>query len=318
MVFLWQLLRIGFLRVDMATPFSHYPIGPWPLGLVNRLRATEIPDAALYDAVNTNVREDGSLLSRISWEPALQADNCHSLFGHGDRTFCVVDGAVSELDPDGATTLSDGPVSPQVGDAIHWTVLNNEPVFATGQAVYRVDGRGIYPLEGDTRDDQDMDDVLIPLPGGQWVDYWNGRLIVARGTSLLFSEPLRYGAHNPVTGYIRLPARIEWVAPLETGIFVGLNGPVLFLAGSTPTDLRQTQVAQGSAPGMALTMSGENLSQEVAATPRVAVFFTRSGFTIGMPDGSVVYPQQRALRDLPLFRGKLYVDKGRIYAIRGF
>lgn len=302
----------------MATPFTHVPIGPWPLGIVNRLRSTELPDGALYDAVNVDVREDGSLLTRLKWNLTLSSAGCHSLFTHGARTFAVIDGVVSELDSEGATPLAAGTLSPAVNERIDWTVLNNKPVFVTSQSVYEVDGLGLYPLSGADRDDQDMDDVLVPLPGGQWVEYWNGQLVVARGTSLLFSEPLRYGAHNPVSGYIRLASRIEWVAPLETGIFVGLDGPVLFLAGRTPTDLRQTQVAQGSAPGMALTMSGENLSQELAAAPRVAVFFTGSGFTIGMPDGSVVYPQQRALRDLPLVRGKLHLTKGRIYATRGF
>jgi len=291
--------------------FTHVPLGPWPKGMANVLRATEYPSDALQDAVNVNIRRDGTAVTRIDWEQVLPG-NAHSFFRHADRAFAVIDGDLCELDENGATTLRGGT------GGVDWTVLNNKPVFATSQAVYQIDGSSVTEVSGVDVDDMDIDDELMPLPGGQWVEYWNGRLIVARGASLLFSEPLRYGAHNPMTGYVRFPTRIEWVAPLEGGIYAGLRGSVVFLQGNTPSQLQQTTVAQGSAPGMAITMTGEALSQELAATPRVAVFFTTSGFTLGLPNGRVVYPQNNAVRNLPLFRGRLHEIGGRIYAVRGF
>lgn len=279
--------------------------------MANTFRATEYPATTLADAVNVNIRRDGTAYTRLSWEQVLSG-NAHSFFRHRDRAFAVVNGTLNELDSSGMTSLMSG-----VGE-VSWDVLNDEPVFATSQSVYKVTGSGVGEVSGVEPDEFDMDDELVPLPGGQWLNYWNGRLIVARGASLLFSEPLRYGAHNPMTGYVRFPRRIEWVAPLEAGIYVGLRGSVVFLQGSTPSQLTQTVVAQGSASGMALTVTGEHFSQELAATPRVAVFFTPSGFTIGLPNGSVVYPQAETVRNLPLFRGKLVQGGGRIYAMRGF
>ena len=291
--------------------FNHIPLGPWPKGMANTLRSTEYPADALLDAVNVNIRRDGTAVTRLDWEQVLPG-NAHSFFRHEGRAFAVVDGDLCELDPAGATTLMAG------AGPVNWTVLNGKPVFATSQSVFEIDGTLVSEVSGVDIDDLDMDDELIPLPGGQWVEYWNGRLVVARGASLLFSEPLRYGAHNPMTGYVRFPKRVEWVAPLEDGIYVGLRGSVVFLQGNTPSQLTQKTVAQGSAPGMAITVTGEHLSQELAATPRVAVFFTPSGFTVGLPNGRVVYPQNNAVRNLPLFRGRLLQSGGRIYAVRGF
>ena len=295
----------------MATKaFTHLPLGPWPKGMANTLRKTEYPLDVLADAVNVDIRIDGTAVTRVDWEQVLPGD-AHSFFRHEDRAYAVIDGDLCELDDSGAAVLMSST------GRINWTVLNGKPVFATSQSVYEIEGT-VREVSGVTPDDLDMDDELIPLPGGQWVDYWNGRLVVARGSSLLFSEPLRYGAHNPMTGYVRFASRVEWVAPLEGGIYVGLRGSVVFLQGNTPSQLTQKTVAQGSAPGMAITVTGEHLSQELAATPRVAVFFTPSGFTVGLPTGRVVYPQNNAVRNLPLFRGKLLQGGGRIYAVRGF
>lgn len=291
--------------------FTHLPLGPWPKGLANTLRSTEYPDDVLKDAVNVNIRRDGTAVTRLSWEQVLPGE-AHSLHRHDGRVFAVVDNDLGELDDSGFTALMAGT------GRVNWTELNGNAVFATSEAVYEIDGSAVQIVSGLDRDELDLDDELVPLPGGQWVDYWNGRLIVARGASLLFSEPLRYGAHNPMTGYVRFSTRVEWVAPLEDGIYVGLRGSVVFLQGNTPSQLSQTRVAQGSSPGMALTIAGEHLSQELAATPRVAVFFTPSGFTLGLPNGRVVYPQNDAVRNLPLFRGKLLESGGRLYAVRGF
>ena len=292
------------------SPFSHENLGPWPRGMVIKDRRTEVPLDGLWDALNVDVRDDGTVATRPEWTQAMAASDCHSLFTLGGRVWGVVDGDLSELDDTGATALMavDGPIS--------WTSLNDEPVFATRQEVYRIRDQAVELLSDGSRDEQDMDDVLVPLPGGQWVDYWNGRLIVARGSSLLFSEPLRYGAHNPMTGYLRFGQRVEWVAPLESGIFVGLPDRVLFLEGSTPEQLAQRQVAGRSAPGMATVVHNELLGG--SGPYRVALFFTQKGFAVGAPDGSVAYPQAETMSGLPLHRGKLVVDGSRIYAVRGF
>ena len=280
--------------------------------MVNTVRDTRIPVGGLADAVNTNIRLDGTAYSRNAWELVLDGAPARDMFKHNGLTYCVLGNDLVMMDETGSTALMGG-----VG-RINWSVLNDKPVFINHEAIFEIDGSSITKISEVTKDQQDMDDVLVPMPGGHWLEYWNGRLIAARGRSLLFSQPLRYGAHNPLTDYIQFPTRIEWIAPLESGIYVGLRGSVRFLSGNTPAELSQTEVAEGSAPGMALVVSSEFIAQEVAATPRVAVFFTSSGFTVGLPNGQVVYPQKETLRDLPLFRGKLVQDGNRIFAIRGF
>lgn len=291
--------------------FNHFAIGPWPRGMTrNVVRDTALPEGTLYDALNVNIRPDGTFRSRHTWQNVLAGDG-RDLYEHSDgRVYGIFDGAVVEFEQDSLVEIMPGV------DRASWTDLNGKAVFATREGVFEIDDLAVTQLTA-TRDEQDVDDVLLDLPGGQWVDYWNGRLVLARGARLIFSEPLRYGAYNPHIGFIDLPRKIQWVAPLETGIFVGLKDHVLFLRGRSPSDIQITRVARESAPGMALVVPGELINAGEGMPGRVAVFFTRAGFTLGLPDGTVGYPQGALLRDLPLFRGKLVRTDHRIFAVRG-
>ena len=291
--------------------FAFAPFGPWPKGMMNLARDTEVPRDALRDALNVDVQLDGTVVTRSSWVNLLEASNCHSLYYHRptDRAYGVIDGDVSELTETGFTSLT--PVTRRLS----WTDLNGAPIFATRSEVNIIENGFVRRFDdGSALDEQDVDDVLVPMPGGQWIEHWNGRLVVARGTSLLFSEPLRQGAHNPMTGYAVLGARIEWLAPLESGIFVGLPDRVLWFQGRTPSEAQLRVVAGESAPGMAVVVPSDLLG--ISESGEVAVFFTRSGFAVGYPDGTVAYPQSGLVGDLPLQRGKIVVLGSRLYAVQ--
>lgn len=282
------------------------------MGMINSLRDTSLPVLGLADAVNVDIRQDGTAVTRVVWEQVL-SDSAHSLFQHDDRVFAVVGGNLCELDPTGATPLT------AVSGRLSWDVFDGRPVFADSSGVYLIHGSTVTRYTSDAHAGvHDLDDPTVDMPGGHWLSYWNGRFMVANGSNLLFSEPMRYGAHKPMKGYIMLQSRPEWVAALETGFFVGLKDQVLFFRGSALETLEQRVVAAESAPGMALVVTGKHLSDELANFPRVAVFFTSSGFTIGLPNGNVLYPQAEKLKNLPLFRGRLMQSGNRIFAIRGF
>jgi hypothetical protein len=289
------------------TPFRFVDIGPWPAGMNTFVPDTELSLNMLRDAVNVDLKISGVPETRPNWEKVFDG-TCHSLFEYDGRAFGVVDDVVGELSELGfqGSFAVDGPVD--------WTVLNDAPVFVTPQGVFTLSGARFTAQS----DEQDVDESLIDLPGGHLIEYWNGRLVVARGSAILFSEPLRYGAHNPFKGYILLESRPQWMAALEGGVYVGLKNRVVFLSGRTPYDFEVKTVAARSAPGMAVVVSSSLLGDDRVQSPRVVVFFTEKGFTIGTPDGMVIYPQKGVVSDLPLFRGKLIVDHNRIFAVRGF
>lgn len=71
---------------------------------------------------------------------------------------------------------------------------------------------------------------LAPMPAGSIVRHSNGRLLVAAGSILYYSEPFAPGLYDPVSGYIPLPADITIVEPVEGGFFLAAD-KTYWLAG---------------------------------------------------------------------------------------
>lgn len=289
-----------------ASMIKPSPIGPWPTGLWNAVAAASVPIAGLTEATNVDVLETGAVTRRAAWA---QIDDtpAHSLFEHDGRVLGVSGGEVGVLDANGFT-----PFAPVAGP-LSWTVLNGEAVFCDHTDVRVVRGDVVEALPFVSREDE-AELLLSPLPGGQQIEYWAGRLVVARGNSLLFSEPLRYGAHDPMRGFIQFEERIYWFAPLDSGIFVGLRNSVRWLAGTSPGDMQQARVGGKSWRGACAVVTTEHMGPEMQAD-RVALWMTPAGFAVGLPGGNVQYPQAARLKDLPMHAGRMVVDGDRVIVL---
>ena len=156
------------------------------------------------------------------------------------------------------------------------------------------------------------------MPGGDFARYWRGRLLVARGRTLYFSDPLRYGMYDQTGGFVAFEARIDFIEPVEGGVFVALrNNGVHFLRGDTPekwerivADLIPAQA------GSSLLIPTAQMKLDVQSKPEwVAVWLTHKGFAIGLPSGNVLYPQADLLSGLPLGTGSLHFEGDRLIAL---
>lgn len=156
------------------------------------------------------------------------------------------------------------------------------------------------------------------MPGGHYVRYWRGRLLVARGRKLYYSDPLRYGLYDYNSGWVVFPGLVDFVEPVEGGVFVAVrNAGVFFLAGEQPSKwelkLADTVTAQAGASLIAPTAQ---MKLDVQSKPEwVAVWFTNKGFALGLPSGNVLYPQADLLSGLPLGTGSLHFEGDRLIAL---
>jgi hypothetical protein len=217
-----------------------------------------------------------------------------------------VDGAFGLLDDAGFIALFPAP------SEVAYTVLNGRLVVSTRSYLYFVDGETFEEIPSAT-DLIDDGKILAPLPAGRYIAYWNGRLISAKGNSLFFSEPMWYGVYDTVRGILSFEERIQWIAPLETGIFVGLTNSVKFLAGSSPFDFLQRRSGGRSWESAAAVVPTTDMSEElVGAAQEVAVWVEENGFVIGLPDGSTKAPQGERLQSLPINKGYLSVNGDRL------
>jgi hypothetical protein len=96
--------------------------------------------------------------------------------------------------------------------------------------------------------------LMRPMPGGSIVRHSDGRLLVASGSRLYFSEPFS-NLHDPSKNFIPLDADITMVEPLSSGVFVATGQDTFHIAGDiTQAPLRSVlpygavRGTSGSAP----------------------------------------------------------------------
>jgi len=98
-----------------------------------------------------------------------------------------------------------------------------------------------------------------PLPGGQIIRGYNGRVLVARGATLYFTEPYHRGLLDPTKGYIPFDADITLMEPCQNGVYVAAGDTTWWLQGA---DIAQAEMLPvlpyGAVLGTGCTMPNSN------------------------------------------------------------
>jgi hypothetical protein len=135
---------------------------------------------------------------------------------------------------------------------------------------------------------------LRPLPTGEHVAAWNGRLLVASGKRLIVGEALRYGLHSPRHGIVQFAERIAFIAPVSGGLFVGLRSTVVFLRGAKPKDwVQESTGAAAPVPRSVATLRPDERGLDIPGD--AVTWLSRAGYCIGTGDGQVIAPQSTRL-----------------------
>jgi len=276
--------------------------------MVNAVDDHAIPDEGLLDALNYNIDREGYATVRHTYDLVSDSDSFSALYELDGTAYAVSEGAVGVLTPSSFDTIA------AVNGPVGWTTLHGQPVFCDYDGVNLVEGLTATKFVLRPTVDDEARYGLTDMPGGHKVSYWQGRLLVLRGRSLLWSEALDYGSHSPARNFIRFSSNPTWMAPVAGGVFVGLRDDVVFLSGTDPAKFTMTVRAGRSSPGASLVIANTLLSEDGAGQGDLAIWFGETGFVVGHADGSVVYPQTGNIRGLPVVPRKLSIIDERVYA----
>jgi hypothetical protein len=123
--------------------------------------------------------------------------------------------------------------------------------------------------------------LLTPMPAGNIVREINGRLLVASGAVLYYSEPYAYALTNPARNYVVFPAPITMIECLPTGFFIAADKTYWVPGDIVSTTLDQV-LPFGAVPGA----SGRDGNEEAV------LWMTPQGMVRGTPDGNVARLQE--------------------------
>ena len=103
---------------------------------------------------------------------------------------------------------------------------------------------------------------MDPMPTGQYLGLWQGRLVVAQGRTLRFSEAMAYHVHDPRHGFVQMPQRITFVAPVDGGLWVGQVDHVVFLRGTAPQELVfERKTSRAPVPGSTVALASDEAGE---------------------------------------------------------
>lgn len=111
---------------------------------------------------------------------------------------------------------------------------------------------------------------MVPPVPGKLLESFNGRIYIARGNALYFTEPQRYGLMRE-GGNLMFEDDIRIVKDGEVGLWVVTASSTLFLEGNDPANFSpQERLAYGAARGTATKLSGGKLFWMSSQGPVVA------------------------------------------------
>lgn len=139
----------------------------------------------------------------------------------------------------------------------------------------------------------------VVMPGGGIVRDWHGRLVVAQGGFVLFSDPFDRGLADPEYGWLAIGNTVTMLEAVEGGLFVGTDDGVQFFSGNGPDDLKAVTVSSHPAvPNSGTIVPRDMFDPKLVgegAIP-VAVWLSDVGLMIGTPDGQVLEAQASRIR----------------------
>ena len=154
---------------------------------------------------------------------------------------------------------------------------------------------------------------MDPMPTGQYLGLWQGRLVVAQGRTLRFSEAMAYHVHDPRHGFVQMPQRITFVAPVDGGLWVGQVDHVVFLRGTAPQELVfERKTSRAPVPGSTVALASDEAGEASGGGRAVVAWLSSVGFAMGTPDGGIIEPQAQRLRGISATAGSTVVQHGRL------
>jgi hypothetical protein len=119
------------------------------------------------------------------------------------------------------------------------------------------------------------------MPVGQIVRFLNGRLMVASGSTLNYSDPFAPALYNPAKNYITFPAPITMMEPCQNGVYVAADQTYWIAGDLTKAELNPV-LPYGAAQYSSVQIPNEN----------AVAWMSARGLVKGSQDGKVTNLQE--------------------------
>lgn len=266
------------------------------LGINNRVRTEDIKqpmsgfrpgteeEGTSYEvqvANNIDINNSGMPNSRIG--TTLLAAGVTNIWATDDKTqaYCIKSSNLCQLRADYATAV----LMPQVGNLPMVFQQVNDWVFFTNGALVGYIQNGIANLIPGT-----TQLFRLPLPAGQCLEYFRGRIYVGVGNVLWFSDAFRYFRLDGRRNFKQFPDPIDLIAATTDGMYVAAGNLTYFMEGMNPHKFELRPVAgygayRNSRKSVLRSKIGQSTSAE--DDKYVPMWTATEGIVAGLPSGAL-------------------------------
>lgn len=193
-----------------------------------------------------------------------------------------------ELEAEGSIQVSNIP-QPAVADAIriYLTMTSAEVLYSATSVATGTTSAVLSNLPSGR---ELSSQFKTPLPAGQVLSAFNGRLYSAVGSELFASDPLNFSLCDASYSHLSFAEPICMLRAVSAGLFVGLESSVVLLRGQDINEFSQSTVfSAGPIKGSDIAVHGGSIDLEgVPKDDYVVFWWSRSGMLcLGLPNGSV-------------------------------
>jgi len=157
--------------------------------------------------------------------------------------------------------------------------------------------------------------MCCPPPNMQCLAYAFGRVWGGYGNELHYSEPYQPGWFKPTSNIFTFDSKITLIAPVATGLFVGMSDSTIFLMGTEPDKMAQIDAGAGSIRGTLAYANNLPELGDVLGTPEkgfvdVPLWRTSDGIVVGNVSGKLYNLTKNKLKmGVPVMGASLYRQK---------
>jgi hypothetical protein len=252
-------------------------------GINNVANATNLDIRELQEANNVDIDNEGRITRRNGYtKKYAPSGKSHSLWSN-DRICLFVDGtSLMELHTDYSATVLRTNISTL---PVEYADANEEVYYTNATVIGYIDKLGVPQLFTDPG----IEYKMAPQPG-QHIEFYNGRLYIARNHTLWFTDAYALGRVDMRKNAIEFKDEITMVKAVDDGLYVSIGdindrSSVIFLSGPSPEEMKYIEVAEyGAIEGTAVKPKSAFVGD---GTPGKTVMWTsRKGICLGANGGN--------------------------------
>lgn len=271
------------------------------LGKNNVADPARFPDkkGAIYLSECQNVDIDDQLMAHrrdgYPTTPSLSGTGIHSLWADAETCLFVQNGILK--------SLSAAFVASTVRAAVGHSRMNYcrpaDDIYLTNSSVIGYIRGGIY--YDFTAPSETYKSLMKP---GHLIEWFNGRLYVARSGDVLFSDPVYPGSTDERKNFKQLGGYISMMRAVKDGIYVSNSKETYFMAGLDPGEAALVKVADyPTILGSDVKIDGERIGRDISG--RAVLCMTPMGICAGLDGGTWINLTQSFYRPGSLNEGSV-------------